>query len=101
MGDIDLPPFEVVALVAQSLVDYGMNTNSSWECANRIVENLHIRREQRWIPTLSSGVECGPLPTFSDAERAMSLSPDVLRIDREFRIASRWFRPSRDRQENR
>lgn len=107
--------YEVVSRIAERIADHDISARrlADWKCpycgisgdgmdewahhvAREIVLDLSVERENQWIPHLQSGEACSPLHTFHDAELAMKISGEVVRVDREWRFVSRWFNPSRN-----
>lgn len=106
--------YEVVQRIAERIADHDiLNPHQLWQCkccgkwgqgmndyahhiAAEIVSDLGIGQQLQWIPTQLNGRELGPVATMADAEYAMKSNKRVFRVDREWRLVSRWFRPSRD-----
>lgn len=107
--------YEVVQRIAERIWDHDIFDHPSqlWRCKNcgkygqgqrdyahhvaqEIVSDLGITAEMQWVPATATGEELAALPTFHDAEVVMQMEPNVVRVDREYRMVSRWIRPSRD-----
>ena len=108
--------FELVSSIALSIADHDISLSrlGEWKCpkcgivgdgidewsmhaAREIVSDLSLDKVNRWVPYLIDGERGDPVHSYSDAERIISVSPvDVIRVDREYRIVSRWFNPSRE-----
>lgn len=105
---------EVIQRIAERIEDHDiLNPHEMWKCsfcgtwgqgmrdyalhlARELVSDLTITREMRWVPSKDFGEEMPPLQTFWEAELMLKSHKDVVRVDREYRFASRWFRPARD-----
>lgn len=106
--------YEVVRRLAERISDHAIvDTAQLWKCsfcgkwghgmrdysyhlAEELACDLGVEQQNQWIPRLESGKECKAIPSYQDAELIMLVSPDIVRVDREYRMVSRWFRPSRD-----
>lgn len=84
---------EITKTISSRLIEYGLSQYGAEKFAEQLVDDLGLSAELQWVPS-GNGWESVPVPTFHDAELAMQVSPTLMRIDREFRIVSRWFRPS-------
>lgn len=105
---------EVVQRIAERIADHDiLNPHELWKCkfcgkwgqgmrdfgvhvAQEIAADLVISQQMRWVPSAEFGEELRPVDTFWEAEYVLKADKRVVRIDREYRFVSRWFRPSRD-----
>lgn len=106
--------YEVAQRIAERIADHEiLKPDEPWVCnfcgtrgkgmgdfahhvAAEIVSDLGISQQLQWVPTQLDGRELLPVATMADAEYAMRSNSRVLRVDREWRLMSRWFRPARD-----
>jgi hypothetical protein len=104
---------EAIERIAERISDHDiLNPHELWKCklcgkwgqgmrdfayhvTLEIASDLGIEREQRWVPS-TTNEELYPVSTFTDAEYAMNANKKVVRVDREYRFLSRWFRPSKE-----
>jgi hypothetical protein len=105
---------EAITRIAERISDHDiLNPNQLWQCkfcgtwgqgmrdfayhvTYELAVDLGVDHEQRWVPTAMDGTQLEPVESFREAQYAMRANRNVNRVDREYRFASRWFRPSRE-----